>query len=106
MPMLEERDLGFDVDDWVYLKIAPMKGVMRFGKIGKLSPRYVSSYQILRLIDKVAYELDLPKDLASVHQVFHVSLLKKCIGDLTSIVPLENLGIKESLSYEEFGLRF
>ncbi|WMV08508.1 hypothetical protein MTR67_001893 [Solanum verrucosum] len=78
-----------------------MKCVMRFRKRGKLSPRYVGLNQILSRIGKVAYELDLPNDLASVHPVFHVSLLKKCFGDLTSMVPLEGLGVKENLSYEE-----
>ncbi|WMV25123.1 hypothetical protein MTR67_018508 [Solanum verrucosum] len=70
---------------------------MRFGKKGKLSPRYVGPNQILIRVGKVAYELDL----ASVHPVFHVSMLKKCVGDPTSIVSLEGLGVKENLSYEE-----
>ncbi|KAK4709950.1 hypothetical protein R3W88_004463 [Solanum pinnatisectum] len=78
-----------------------MKGVMRFGKKGKLSPRFVGPYQILRRVGKVAYELDLPNELASVHPVFHVSMLKKCIGDPKSIVPLEGLELKENISYEE-----
>ncbi|WMV19689.1 hypothetical protein MTR67_013074 [Solanum verrucosum] len=78
-----------------------MKYVMRFGKKGKLSPRYVGPYQILKCVGKVAYELDLPNELAPVHLVFHVSMLKKCIGDLASIIPLEGLGVDESLSYEE-----
>ncbi|WMV06712.1 hypothetical protein MTR67_000097 [Solanum verrucosum] len=65
-----------------------MKGVMRFGKKGKLSPRYVGPYRILKRISKVAYELELPADLAAVHPVFHISLLKKCVGDPASIVPL------------------
>ncbi|WMV32992.1 hypothetical protein MTR67_026377 [Solanum verrucosum] len=78
-----------------------MKGVMRFGKKGKLSSRYVGPYLILRRLGKVAYELELPNELASVHPVFHVSMLKKCVGDPTSIVPLEGLGVKENLSYEE-----
>ncbi|WMV30006.1 hypothetical protein MTR67_023391 [Solanum verrucosum] len=72
-------------------------GVKRFGKKGKLSPRYVGPYQILTCIGRVAYELDLPNDLVSVHSVFHVSLLKKCVSGPTSIVPLESLGIKGSL---------
>ncbi|WMV33284.1 hypothetical protein MTR67_026669 [Solanum verrucosum] len=78
-----------------------MKGVMRFGKKGKLSPHYVDPYHILRHIVKVGYELDLPNDLASVHSIFRVSLLKKCVGDPISIVPLESLGIKESLYSKE-----
>ncbi|WMV24490.1 hypothetical protein MTR67_017875 [Solanum verrucosum] len=77
------------------------KGVMRFGKKGKLSPRYVSPSQVLRHIGKVSYKPYFPNELASVHLVFHVSLLKKCIGDPTSMVPLESLEIEMSLSYEE-----
>ncbi|WMV25170.1 hypothetical protein MTR67_018555 [Solanum verrucosum] len=94
---IRRRDLEFDMNDWVYLKKSPIKGVMRFGKKGKLCPRYVVPYQILRHTGKVAYELEL----ASVHLVFHVSMLNKCVGDLTSIVPLEDLGVKENLTYKE-----
>ncbi|WMV55678.1 hypothetical protein MTR67_049063 [Solanum verrucosum] len=78
-----------------------MKGVMRFGKKGKLSSRYVSPYRILKRIGKMAYELELPADLAAVHPVFHVSLLKKCVGDPAFVVPLESLAVKNSLSYED-----
>ena len=65
-----------------------MKGVMRFGKKGKLSPRYVGLFEVLRRIGKVAYELKLPSELASVHLVFHVTMLNKCIGDPISILPI------------------
>ncbi|WMV24171.1 hypothetical protein MTR67_017556 [Solanum verrucosum] len=95
------RDIEFDVDDWVNLKISLIKDVMRFGKKEKFSPCYVGQYHILRRIGKVVYELDLPNDLALVHSVFHVSFLKKCVGDPTSVVPFESLDIKEILSYEE-----
>ncbi|WMV30409.1 hypothetical protein MTR67_023794 [Solanum verrucosum] len=64
-----------------------MRGVMIFGKKGKLSPRYVGPYKILKRVGKVAYELELPKKLAAMHLVFHISLLMKCVGDPTSIVP-------------------
>ena len=64
-----------------------MKGVMRFGKKGKLSPRYVGQYKILKKIGKDAYELELPTKLAAVHPVFHISLLKKCVGDPAYIMP-------------------
>ncbi|WMV42180.1 hypothetical protein MTR67_035565 [Solanum verrucosum] len=73
----------------------------RFGKTGKLSPRYVGPYQILKRVGKVAYELNLPNELAPVHPVFHVSMLKKCIGDPISILLLEGLGVDKNLSYEE-----
>ncbi|WMV18235.1 hypothetical protein MTR67_011620 [Solanum verrucosum] len=78
-----------------------MKGVMRFGKKGKLNPRYVGPYRILKRIGKVAYELELPTDLAAVHPVFHISLLKKCVGDLAFIVPLETVAVKDIISYED-----
>ncbi|WMV19459.1 hypothetical protein MTR67_012844 [Solanum verrucosum] len=78
-----------------------MKGVMRFGKKGKLSPRYVGPYRILKRIGKVAYELELPADLAAVHPVFHISLLKKCVGDPASMVPLESVAVNDSLSYKD-----
>ena len=95
------KDIEFEVNDWVYLKISPMKGVMRFGKKGKLSPRYIGPYKILRRMGKVAYELDLPNELAMVHPVFHVSMLRKFIGDENTIVPLQDVQIEENLSYEE-----
>ncbi|WMV32783.1 hypothetical protein MTR67_026168 [Solanum verrucosum] len=77
---VRRRDLEFEVHDWGYLKISSMKGVMRFGNKGKPSPHFVGPYDILRRVGKVAYELDLPIELASVHLVFHVSMLKKYVG--------------------------
>ncbi|WMV30411.1 hypothetical protein MTR67_023796 [Solanum verrucosum] len=74
-----------------------MKGVMRFGKKGKLSPHYVGPYKILRRIGKVAYELDLPNDLASVHPIFDVSLLRKCVGEVFD-QQVQKLGNKEVAS--------
>ncbi|WMV42083.1 hypothetical protein MTR67_035468 [Solanum verrucosum] len=98
---VRRRELDFEVDDWVYLKVSPMKGVMRFGKKGKLNPRYIRPYRIAKKIDKVTYELELPQELAAVHLVFHVSMLKKCMGDLSLIIPTEDIGINDSLCYEE-----
>ncbi|WMV40704.1 hypothetical protein MTR67_034089 [Solanum verrucosum] len=98
---VRRRPLEFEVDDWVYLKVSPMKGAMRFGKKGKLSPRYIGPYRIVKRISNVAYELDLPQELATVHPVFHISMLKKCMGNPSLIVPIENVGINDSLSYEE-----
>ena len=65
----------------MYLKISPMKGVVRFGKKGKLSPVYEGLYEILERVSKVPYELKLLSELTLVHPIFHVSMLKKCIGD-------------------------
>ncbi|WMV59266.1 hypothetical protein MTR67_052651, partial [Solanum verrucosum] len=78
-----------------------MKGVMSFGKKGKLSPQYISPYRISKRVGNVAYEFELPSELAAVHQVFHISMLNMCLGDPSLIVPTENIGIKDNLSYEE-----
>ncbi|WMV19088.1 hypothetical protein MTR67_012473 [Solanum verrucosum] len=98
---VRRRNLEFEIDDWVFLKVSPMKGVMRFGKKGKLSPRFVGSYRILKRVGNVANELEFPAELATVHTVFHISLLKKYVGDLASIVPLKSVVVKDSLTYEE-----
>ncbi|WMV19195.1 hypothetical protein MTR67_012580 [Solanum verrucosum] len=94
-------ELEFKVDDWVYLKVSPMMGVLRFGKKGKLSPRYIGPYRISKRIGNVAYELELLKEIAAVHPVFHIAILQKCMGDPSLIIPTEDIGIKDSLSYEE-----
>ena len=78
-----------------------MKGVVRFGKKGKLSPRYVVPFEILQMVGKVSYELKLPSELSSVHPVFHVSMFKKYIGDPKYILPIKDLGVQDNLSYEE-----
>ncbi|WMV41388.1 hypothetical protein MTR67_034773 [Solanum verrucosum] len=74
---VRRRDLEFEVYDWVYLKVLPMKGVMRFGKKEKLSPRYMGPYTISKRISTVAYELELPQELAVVHPVFQIFMLIK-----------------------------
>ncbi|WMV18640.1 hypothetical protein MTR67_012025 [Solanum verrucosum] len=66
---VRRRESEFEVDDWIYLEVSPMKGVMRFGKKGKLSPRYIGPYKVSKRISNVAYELELPQDLAAVHKV-------------------------------------
>jgi len=76
-----------------------MKLVLRFGKKGKLNPRYIGSYKILKRTGKVAYELELPEKLAAVHLVFHISLLKKCVGDPPPILQLKSVAVEDSLSY-------
>ncbi|WMV42134.1 hypothetical protein MTR67_035519 [Solanum verrucosum] len=78
-----------------------MKGVTRFGKKGKLSPRYIGPYRISKRIGSVAYELELPQELAAVHPMFHISMSKNYMGDPSLIIPTDDIGIKYSLSYEE-----
>ena len=81
-----KRPLEFDVGDQVYLKISLMKGLMKFGKKGKLSPRYVEPYETLQRVGEVVYELVFPTDVDSVYPVFHLSMLKKRLGDPSSIL--------------------
>ncbi|KAL5538397.1 hypothetical protein UlMin_045742 [Ulmus minor] len=83
------RPLEFQVGDSVFLKVAPMKGVMRFGKKGKLSLRFIGPFEILERIGKVAYKLALPPELSSVHNVFHVSMLKKYVSDSSHVLEHE-----------------
>ncbi|WMV07844.1 hypothetical protein MTR67_001229 [Solanum verrucosum] len=78
-----------------------MKGIMRFGKKGKLSPRYIGPYIISKRIGNVDYELELPQELTTVNPVFHISMLKNCMGDPSLIIPTKDIGIKDSLSYDE-----
>lgn len=81
------RPLDIEVDDWVYLKVSPMNGIMRFGKKEKLSPRYIGPYRISKRVGNVTYVLELPTKLVVVHSVFHVYMLKKCMSDPSLIVP-------------------
>ena len=69
------------MDEWVYLEVSPMKGLMRLCKKGKLSPRYIGPYIISKRIGNVAYELEQPQELVVVHLVFHISMLKKFMGN-------------------------
>ncbi|KAA0062237.1 pol protein [Cucumis melo var. makuwa] len=98
---VRRKDLEFDVGDKVFLKVAPMRGVLRFEKKGKLSPRFVGSFEILERIGPVAYRLALPPSLSTVHDVFHVSMLRKYVPDLSHVVDYEPLEIDEDLSYTE-----
>ena len=82
-----------------------MKGVMRFGKNGKLSLWCIGPYEVLQRVGNVAYKLKLPPDFASIRPVFHVYILKKCLGDPTSILPIEGLGVDGNLSYEEVPIK-
>ena len=78
-----------------------MKGIMRFGKKGKLNPRYVGPYVITKRIGKVAYKLELPPKMASIHNVFHMSMQKKYVPDSTHVLKPQVIEINENLSYEE-----
>ena len=95
------KPLEFQVGDKVLLKVSPWKGVIRFGKRSKLNPRYVGPFEIVERIGPVAYRLSLPEELSGIHNVFHVSNLKKCLSDETLKVPLGELKIDEKLRFVE-----
>ncbi|XP_040990937.1 uncharacterized protein LOC121238162 [Juglans microcarpa x Juglans regia] len=101
----QQQELEFDIEDKVLLKVAPMKGIMRFGKNGKLSPRYIGPFEILERIGAAAYRLVLPPHLSAVHNVFHVSMLRKYALDPTHVLEYEPLQIRDDLSYEEIPVR-
>ncbi|GJV17731.1 reverse transcriptase domain-containing protein [Tanacetum coccineum] len=92
---------GFSVGDPVLPKVSPWKGVVRFGKKGKLAPRFVGPFKITVRIGSVAYRLRLPQELSSVHDTFHVSSLMKCLADPTLQVPLEKIQVDAILNFVE-----
>ncbi|GJY84207.1 reverse transcriptase domain-containing protein [Tanacetum coccineum] len=95
------KPIEFQVGDHVMLKVSPWKGVVRFGKKGKLAPRFVGPFKILERIGYVAYRLRLPKKLSSRHDTFHVSNLKKCLADANLHVPLDEIKVDKTLRFVE-----
>ncbi|GJU57706.1 hypothetical protein Tco_1235472 [Tanacetum coccineum] len=93
------RPLEFEIGDKVLLKVAPWKGVMRFGKRGKLNPRYIGPCRIIERIGAVAYPLESPQELSRVHNVFDVCNLKKCLSDDTLVIPLEEIQLDDKLNF-------
>ncbi|GJU76798.1 hypothetical protein Tco_1273868 [Tanacetum coccineum] len=98
---LKRKPMEFQVGDKVMLKVSPWKGVVRFGKRGKLNPRYVGSFKVLEKVGFVAYKLELPKELSRVYNMFHVSNLKKCYADEPLAVPLDGLHFDDKLQFIE-----
>ncbi|GKD51842.1 putative reverse transcriptase domain-containing protein [Tanacetum coccineum] len=95
------KPLEFQVGDKVMLKVSPWKGVIRFGKRGKLNPHYIGPFKILAKVGTVAYRLELPEKLSRVHSTFHVSNLKKCLSDEPLAIPLDEIHIDEKLNFIE-----
>nr|GEU80676.1 hypothetical protein [Tanacetum cinerariifolium] len=100
-PWKRNKPLEFSVGDKVLLKVSPWKGMVRFGKRNKLSPRYVGSFEVVQRVGPVAYRLRLPQELAGIHDTFHVSNLKKCLADVNLHVPLEEIKIDDKLRIVE-----
>nr|GEY95755.1 putative reverse transcriptase domain-containing protein [Tanacetum cinerariifolium] len=95
------KPLEFQVGDLVMLKVSPRKGIIRFGKRGKLNPRYIGPFEILERIGQVAYKLELPEDLSNIHSTFHVSNLKKFLSNESLSIPMKELRLDDKLNFVE-----
>nr|GEZ22292.1 putative reverse transcriptase domain-containing protein [Tanacetum cinerariifolium] len=98
---LKRKPMEFEIGDRVMLKVSPWKGVVRFGKRGKLNPRYVKTFNVLAKVGKVSYRLKLPQELSRVPHTFHVSNLKKCYTDEPLVTPLEGIHVDDKLQFME-----
>nr|GEV31941.1 putative reverse transcriptase domain-containing protein [Tanacetum cinerariifolium] len=98
---LRRKPMEFKVEDRVMLKVSPWKGVERFGKRGKLNPRYVRPFKVLAKVRKVSYRLELPQELSRVYHIFHVSNLKKCYAGEPLVMPLEGIHVDDKLQFME-----
>ena len=99
------KPLQFNVGDHVYLRVSPTKGVQRFGIKEKLAPRYIRPYEIIEECGPVAYRLRLPSQLAAIHNVFHISQLKKCVRIPTEIIDQSEIIVDPDLSYNEYPIK-
>jgi hypothetical protein len=99
------RLLEFQEGDHVYLKVSPLRGMRRFKVKGKLSPRFIGPFLILKRVGEVAYQLKLPDHLSEVHDVFHVSQLKKCLRVPKEQLPMEDLSVQDDLTYAEYPIK-
>ena len=97
--------MEFAVGDHVFLKVSPKRGIMRFRHSGKLSPRFIGPFEILDRVGAVAYRLALPPRLANVHNVFHVSMLRKYEPDPSHVLDWGDLDINEDVTYEDQPIR-
>ena len=102
---MRRRPLEFEVGDHVFLKVMPKRGVVKFGKRGKLSPRFIGPFEILERVGTVAYRLTLPPSMSGVHEVFHVSMLQKYTLDPAQVVDLGQIEVDTDGTFEEGRVR-
>jgi hypothetical protein len=102
---IRRRPLQFQIGDLVYLRVSPTRGIQRFGVKGKLAPRYIGPFEILEICGPVAYHLQLPPQLASIHDIFHISQLRKCVKIPTKIINPQAIEIEFDLTYTEYPIK-
>ena len=98
---LKRKDIEFDVGDKVFLKVSLWKKILCFGRKGKLSLRFIGPYEILERVRPVAYRLALPLELAKLHDVFHVSMLRRYRSDISHILPVQDIQVQEDFTFDE-----
>ena len=98
---MKRKDIRYEIDEKVFLKVSPWKKVMRFGENGKLSPRFFGPYEVIEKVGPVAYRLALPPDLEKIHNVFHVSMLRRYRLDPSHVVSSETIKLRPDLTYEK-----
>ena len=98
---MKRKDIRYEIGEKVFLKVSPWKKVMRFGKKGKLSLRFIGPYELIEKVGPVAYILALPPDLEKIHNVFHVSMLRRYRSDPSHVVSMETIELRPTLTYEE-----
>ena len=98
---MKRKDIEYEVRDKVFLKVSPWRKILLFGKKGKLSPRFIRPYEILERIGPAAYHLALPLELAKLHNVFHVSMLRKYHFDESHILPVQDVQVQSYFTYDE-----
>ena len=98
---MKTKDIRYEISENLFLKVFPWKKVMRFGKNGKFSPRFIGPYKVIEKVGPVAYRLALPLDLEKIHNVFHVSMLRRYQLDPSHVVSLEIIQLRPDLTYDK-----
>jgi hypothetical protein len=102
---IRRRPLQFQIGDFMYLRVSPTRGIQRFGIKGKLAPRYIGPFEVIKICGPVAYRLQLPPQLAAIHDIFHISQLRKCVKVPTEIIDPQAIKIESDLTYIEHPIR-
>ena len=98
---MRRKDIRYEIGEKVFLKVLPWKKVMRFGKKGKLKPRFIGSYEVIEKVGPMAYKLALPPEFEKIHNVFHVLMLRRYSSDLSHVVSSETIELRPDLTYEK-----